>query len=66
MLDTKPQIQETQSTTRRINANTTVRYINEDEEKKILNQNKHKNNFIIQPDMIYPRYARLVQYSKIN
>lgn len=51
MLNTKPQTWEAQRTVKRINAKTTVRHIFEDEEN-ILNPNKYKNNYTIQPSVI--------------
>ena len=51
MLDTKLQTWEAQRTVKRINAKTTVRHIFEDEEN-ILNPNKYKNNYMIQPSVI--------------
>ena len=51
MLNTKPQTWEAPRTVKRINAKTTVRHIFEDEEN-ILNPNKYKNNYTIQPSVI--------------
>ena len=51
MLDTKQRTWEAQRTVNRINAKTTVRHIFEDEEN-ILNPNKYKNNYMIQPSVI--------------
>lgn len=51
MLNTKPQTWEAQRTVKRINAKTTVRHIFEDEEN-ILNPNKYKNNYTVQPSVI--------------